>query len=58
MKIYTVMINIFDDCSGAIYNELNDDDLVFTTRGQAQNYIDKQKNPNKFFILELELIGD
>ena len=56
MKIYTVMINIFDDCSGGIYNELNDDDLAFATRGQAQNYIDKQKNPNKFFILELELI--
>lgn len=56
MKIFTVFTTIYDD-EYHPYDELVHD-LAFTTKELAQKYIDEQINPKRFFIYELELIGE
>lgn len=57
MKIYTVMELCHDD-EWNPWDVLNSDDLAFTTRDLAQQYIEKQSNSKDYFITELKLIGE
>lgn len=56
MKIYVIFTTIYDD-EFHPYDELVND-LAFTTEKQAQDYINKQVNPKRYSIYELELIGE
>ena len=40
------------------WETLNKDDLAFTTKELAQEYINKQENKKDYFINELKLIGE
>ena len=57
MEIYTVM-ELYHDNEWNPWETLNSDDLAFTTRDLAQQYIEKQSNPKDYFITELKLIGE
>ena len=57
MKIYIVMDTDYDNEFNR-WDVINRDDLAFTTKELAQNYINKQPTQANYFIYELELIGD
>lgn len=57
MIIYTVM-EITPDNEWNEWETLNKDDLAFTTKELAQEYINKQENKKDYFINELKLIGE